>query len=147
MIHQFKFEDTSSLSREFGRLMAIEIKKISTFKKFVLATVPLHKKRLARRGYNQSNLLVKEVALILGMQDDDMLLRRPSQMSQVEAKTKEQRRKNIKGAFLINPKAIIAEKVILIDDVVTSGATIEEATKVLKKAGVREVIAVTLAMG
>lgn len=147
LIHQFKFEDASSLAREFGQLLAHKIKKISGFKQFVLAPIPLHKKRLAQRGYNQAELLAREIARLLGMEERDLLLKRPTRTSQVEAKTKEQRRKNIKGAFQINPKTAIPEKVILVDDVITSGATVEEATKVLKGAGVKVVIAAALAMG
>jgi ComF family protein len=111
----------------------------------VVVPVPLHKGRLKERGFNQSLLIAREVATGLGAEVDYRSLRRirPTR-PQVDLKTDE-RRKNVRGAFgVIRPERVRRKRVVLVDDVFTTGATVRECAKVLKRAGA-EVYVLTLA--
>jgi ComF family protein len=107
--------------------------------------VPLHKDRLKKRGFNQSLLLAREVARGFRIEVDYKSLKRtlPTR-PQVDLKTDE-RRKNVRGAFEVKrAERVCGRRVVLVDDVFTTGATVRECSKVLKKAGAR-VYVLTLA--
>ncbi|PIR96498.1 MAG: hypothetical protein COT92_00740 [Candidatus Doudnabacteria bacterium CG10_big_fil_rev_8_21_14_0_10_42_18] len=122
--------------------------------------LPLHKRRLRWRGFNQSEVLAKTVSDVLLIPYDDLLIRGKPTKTQKDLK-KEQRIKNVKDAFKIKfpPKiggvagqesgqggiTIKDKNVILIDDVVTTGSTLLEAAKVLKRSGAKEVWCLTVA--
>ena len=112
--------------------------------------IPLHAKKYRKRGYNQSLLLANGLVKHFDVQVIDGLHRVKETKTQVGL-SKELRLENIKGAFVINPlvKDEIGkfEQVFLIDDVVTSGATLKEAANVLKRSGVKYVWGLTLAHG
>jgi competence protein ComFC len=146
-IHQYKFEDAYLLSEDFSLALSPIIKGVDGYNKYALTYIPLVKRRQRYRGYNQSKILAERLADRLKMTSVDLLERKEQRETQVFAKTKSARRKNVKGVFVVKGGAKIPKKIILIDDVVTTGATVEEATKVLKKAGAREIIVVALAMG
>lgn len=101
---------------------------------------------LRQRGYNQSLLLVKGLARKFPFPVNECLQRIRKTQTQVRL-TKEERERNIKGAFAVKKSMDLPKQVFLVDDVVTSGATLKEAAKVLKKAGVGKVWGVTLAHG
>lgn len=142
-VHGFKYGGKVILGRPLGRLLAESISL--PFAPHAVIPVPLHKKRLRARGFNQSLLLAREVSMRLGARVDYTNLRRIRDTAQqVKLKT-EERRENVKGAFILErPGDVEGRAVLLIDDVYTTGATIIECSKVLKKAGA-EVHAVTLA--
>jgi ComF family protein len=111
----------------------------------VVIPVPLHKQRLKERGFNQSLLLAREVARVFGLEVDYRSLKRirPTR-PQVDLKPDE-RKKNVKGAFDVkSPERVRGRRVLLVDDVFTTGATVSECARVLKKAGA-EVYVLTLA--
>lgn len=117
----------------------------------VFIPIPLHKKKLRKRGYNQAELLAKGLAKKLDLPVIDCLHRVKETKTQVGL-TKEQRQTNIKDAFSLQPEGLRhvqpqGLQVFLVDDVTTSGATMLEAAKVLKKAGVKSVYGLTLAHG
>lgn len=115
----------------------------------VLIPIPLHKARFRKRGYNQSEILARGIGKKLDIEVLDCLERIKNTKTQVGLK-KEEREENIKDAFRLKIKELRLKnfrQVFLVDDVVTSGATIKEAAKVLKKAGVSKVWALTLAHG
>jgi ComF family protein len=112
----------------------------------VIAPVPLHRWRLLKRHYNQSALLAlaigKEVKKPVAV---DLLERRRATDSQGHLSRKE-RRENVAGAFVLKKGAAIAGKnVVLVDDVLTSGATVNECARILLKAGAAGVYVLTLA--
>jgi ComF family protein len=104
---------------------------------FVLVPVPLHKSRLRKRGYNQAYEIAKELAILSGKQLLTPLLRHKNTEMQAQLKFK-QRAKNVKNAFTMK-EALSHRHIILIDDVMTSGNTLNECAKVLKKAGAQDV--------
>lgn len=157
LVEKIKYRFISDLINEAGHLMFnfLAKKKYLTFEAFlkekpIIVPVPLHQKRQAWRGFNQSALIGKFFSQKLNLICiDDFLLRTRNTTPQVELKGRE-RKINIKGAFQINKiywpivnkrKSI---KVFLVDDVWTTGSTIKECTKVLKSKGIEKVWALTL---
>jgi len=108
--------------------------------------VPLHKKRLRLRGFNQALLLAHGVSLRFRIPlNYDNLVRTRYTRPQVELSGRE-RAENVRGAFdLIRSAEVCEKKILLIDDVFTTGATMNECAKVLKDAGARSVTVLTLA--
>ena len=108
--------------------------------------VPLHKKRLRERGFNQSLLLSRHVANALTVELDFLSLRRVKYTLPQTGLAKKERHKNIRGAFEIkNPSIVKNKTILLVDDVATTGNTLNECARVLKRAKARNVYCVTLA--
>lgn len=112
----------------------------------ILIPVPLDKKKLKIRGYNQSEELAKELSKVLQIpMIPDNLVKIKSTKPQMELK-KEEREKNLENAFKIkNPEKISGKKIFLVDDVYTTGSTIEECAKILRDAGAKIVWGIALA--
>jgi competence protein ComFC len=146
-IHQFKYDDTTDLASTFGRAISREIKSIPDYRDFTLVPVPVSPKKMRSRGYNQAELLAAEVAKILDLKLSNLLVRVIQTVSQVDMTSKQARKYNVKGAFVISKFEDMPREVILIDDTITTGATVEEATKVLRRSGVKKVLVVALALG
>lgn len=127
----------------------IEAKQFDYPNYLILTPIPLHWTRRNWRGFNQAKILGKKMAEELGIDFcPDLLIRSRPTKPQVKLKGKE-RKENVKGAFRINPtyQLIINnyKLIILFDDVWTTGATMKECGRVLKKAGVKRVFGLTLA--
>jgi competence protein ComFC len=113
----------------------------------VLVSVPITKNREKGRGYNQSEILAKKLAKKFDLKLLNCLVRVKETRSQVGLNKKE-RRENISGAFMLNSNpfsSVRNQTIILVDDVLTSGATMSEAAKVLKRAGAKSVWALSFA--
>lgn len=112
----------------------------------ILIPVPLHKKRERERGFNQTLLLAEGVREVLGIKLlESILVRKIYTKSQTGLSLKE-REANVRGVFELNSKGEVRDKVVLlIDDVATTGSTLNECSKVLKKAGAKKVICAVLA--
>lgn len=147
-IHDFKYGNKSYLSRSFGELLAEKVRKHIHYNEHtsLVIPVPLSNKRLKHRGYNQSALLAGYLAKKLNIAIDyDSLIRIRDTVPQTELKKKE-RMKNLINAFAVNnPNKIKDRKIILVDDVYTTGRTLEECSKTLKKAGVLKVDCLNIA--
>lgn len=116
---------------------------------YIVIPIPLSLQRFKKRGYNQAELLAKElcrqnqVSFIL---EKNVLYKIKDTATQVSVKDRTKRLQNIRGSFAVkNPHKIRGKTIILIDDVVTTGATLEEARRVLQKAGARVVYGVAIA--
>lgn len=142
-VHAFKYNGKTALGPSLGALTA----RAASFSSAcdVVVPVPLHIKRLRHRGFNQSLLLGRVVAKHLKINADASNLKRIRHTEpQINLKHAE-RAKNISGAFeATRPHELKGKRVLLVDDVFTTGATIRECSKVLKKAGA-DVYVVTLA--
>jgi len=102
----------------------------------VLIPVPLHPKRLRERGYNQSYLLARELGKLINLPIvDDCLIRQRHAPPQARTTTVEERRNNIAGAFACRDQRLRDKPVLLVDDVSTSGATLDACAAALKAAG------------
>ena len=111
----------------------------------VVVPVPLHASRLRERGYNQAALLACELAQQAGLAiDEETLVRKHATAPQVELNAK-QRKENVRDAFCCSGNALAGKRVLLIDDVCTTGATLEACAVALCENGARSVQALTLA--
>ncbi len=111
--------------------------------------VPLSKKRLKQRGFNQAELIAQYLSDKLDIPlANNVLYKNRETISQVQIKNREKRLKNLKGVFDVKNPTLIKDKIIfLIDDVSTTGATIEECRKTLLASGAKKVIGVVVARG
>lgn len=136
-ILRFKFEDEKELYKPFAKDMAItaQINKLNSLYD-VIVPVPLSPKRMKERHYNQSALLAQEMAKELNMAYlDNILMKTVETGRQMESNAIE-RRSNVKNAFSVqNSEWIINKRILIIDDIVTSGSTLEESAKALINAG------------
>ncbi len=144
-VHQFKYRPCRSLGRPLGEWMATNVRMLTDID--VVMPVPLHKKRLKERGFNQALLLAHRMSETHGVPYccDNLYRARPTR-PQVEL-TGAERIRNVAGAFALRqPGEVIDRTIVLIDDVFTTGATMNECAGVLKAVGAARVIAFTLAM-
>lgn len=108
--------------------------------------VPLHKKRYRERGFNQSLVIARYISSQMNYPLETGVLRRPFYSPPQTSLNAEERRGNVRGVFaVVNPDPIKDKKVLLVDDVYTTGATLKECGRVLRESGARDIRAVTLA--
>lgn len=143
MIHDLKYTRVRPLGNYLGELMARAIPLDLAID--AIAPVPIHWTRLINRGYNQAELLSRPLAERMQIPIVAALRRRRITKSQVSL-TLSQRRMNLAGAFLIRDRSLVANKrILLVDDVLTTGATIGYCSRLLRDAGARSVTVLTLA--
>ena len=143
-IHRIKYKNDVTLGKELANLMTSFIKDLNLPVDSVIP-VPLGERRRSQRGYNQAGLIAFPLALEFGWTYlPDGLMRSRETDSQVGLNAKE-RHENVRDAFLAIPKLVAGKKILLIDDVATTGATLSSCTDALKAGGATDVFAVTLA--
>ncbi len=114
----------------------------------IVLPVPLHSRRMRERGFNQSALLSRHLADRLGMRLEINCLAKIKDTAPQVGLSSKDRILNIKGAYAVHKtEALMGSDILLVDDVFTTGATLRECSKVLKKAGARKIYALTLAHG
>lgn len=145
LIVRMKYRGEERLAPFLGRKMAERVVREETGCDAILP-IPLHKRRLRERGFNQALWLAHEVGKILGKRVEPFVLKRTKGgVPQVVLKG-EERRRNLKGAFCVGSlEKILDKKILLVDDVYTTGTTIEEASRELLRSGAKEVEALVLA--
>jgi len=153
-IRMFKYHGIKILAKPLAELILKRTKNdLSKLIKnpdiAALIPIPLSKKRLRQRGYNQSELLGQFLSDKLSIKmETNVLYKIKETISQVEIKDREKRLKNLQGAFKVkNPELIKNKIVILVDDISTTGATLNEAKQVLMQAGAKKVIGLVVAKG
>lgn len=143
-IHRFKYSNLRPLATPLGQLMA-QYLLYNQLPVDVVVPVPLHSQRLKERGYNQAALLAKGITETLDLPLlDNALLRVKSTVPQVGLGAR-QRRDNVKGAFHCADVDLKEQRVLLIDDVCTTGATLEACSLALRGSGVSAVWGLVLA--
>jgi ComF family protein len=136
-IHTFKYEGVFDLKEELGKILAQRLERFKQQKQVIIIPVPLHKKRLRERGYNQAELLAKEIIKFFPnftLKNNLLIKTKQPKHTQVEL-SGQKRRKNVHGCFSINKKhpKLKSSLVILVDDIYTTGATLQECAKVIRK--------------
>lgn len=146
LILGLKFLDRTENAGILARFMFQAGRDIWTQGADLLLPIPLHYTRLIKRRYNQSALLAKELEKLVQIPVDyNSVVRHKKTRPQVEFSGKE-RVQNVKGAFSVrHPSQILNKRVVLIDDVMTTGSTLKECAQVLLKAGAASVDALTVA--
>lgn len=147
LIHHFKYEHNVRLRRPLGLLTARHLAGfVAEVKPDLLLPVPLHRKRLRWRGYNQAVLLGEILAREWGVPLQRDNLRRIRWTEPQTHLAAAERARNVRGAFAVRNRDVLAGKrVILVDDVFTTGSTVEECAATLQRAGVAAVYVVTVA--
>lgn len=144
--HRYKFGGTRGYAGAYGRLMAQCVRQSLGKRWDVITWVPLSAQRLAERGYDQAMLLAMSTALELEDVAVETLRKAQDVQAQSGLQDAAQRRANVLGIYeAIDPELIRDKRVLLVDDVVTTGATLSECARTLLQAGAEEVMAVTLA--
>lgn len=143
-IHRFKYEDRADLSRPLGELLAATAAGALAAMPGVLVPLPLHEGRFRERRYDQAALLAGTVATRLGRASEPSWLTRRKPTRRQVGLSELERELNVRGAFEASP-AVAGREVVLVDDVLTTGATAREAARVLREAGAAGVFVLTLA--
>lgn len=144
-IHQLKYYNLKAISCCLAELLADYLQS-NPLPGETLVPVPLHPHRLRERGYNQSSLLARELGKLVGLPViEDCLVRVKEAKPQVKALSVKERQENVIGAFACRDDKVSDKQIILIDDVCTSGATLESCATALKNGGAISIWGLTLA--
>jgi len=144
-IHQLKYQNLRALVVPLAKLLQGYL-STNPLPAEVLVPVPLHQKRLRERGYNQSSLLARELSKLINLPVvDNCLSRQRHAPPQARTSTVEERQRNIAGAFACRDYRLRDKQVLLIDDVSTSGATLDACAAALKAAGATSVWGLVMA--
>ncbi len=148
LIHELKYKGQQQIGELFAYWYAADLKQIPTLQNIdYVIPVPLHKRRLRERGYNQVALFAKTLASSFGAQYNDNLLIRKQYRKTLTTKNKSQRLGQEDGIFALNPRVQTNPgHYLLIDDVLTTGSTLTQCGKVLQKIPGIQLSIVTMAM-
>ena len=143
LIHVFKYGGVRPLARPFGRLLALALPCEAGFD--LIVPMPLHWFKQWQRGFNQSDVLAREIGKKWGVPVRNVIRRKKATRPQAGL-THAKRRANVSGAFRIpRGRSLAGMRVLLVDDVVTTGATASACARVLKRAGAAHVALLALA--
>jgi len=146
-IIQYKFYKKSYIYKTFVKIILKNEKKYGFLENYdIIIPVPIHKKRKNERGYNQSCLIAKELGYNLCIEYMNNILYKKINNIMQSTLTQKQRIENVKNVYGIkNNKHIKNKKIILFDDIFTTGSTANECAKLLKKNGAKKILVLTLA--
>ncbi|KMP10288.1 hypothetical protein UR09_06740 [Candidatus Nitromaritima sp. SCGC AAA799-A02] len=147
LIHHFKYAKQLGVMKEITPLIERFFEQSSeNWSGVYVSHVPLHFRKMKERGFDQSFLVAKQVAAVLGEPLAAGLLRRVAETPPQAKMSRSDRVKNVSGAFEVNrPDQVQEKNILLVDDVFTTGSTVNEASRVLKRAGADKVYVFTLA--
>lgn len=144
MILEYKFKDKSYLYKFFSEIIVNNCNLKNKYD--IILPVPIHKKRKLQRGYNQSELIAKDIAKNIDIEYSNSVLQKIKNTLPQSSLNKSQRINNVLGVYnIIKPQYINDKKIILMDDIYTTGSTVNECSKILKKNGAILVDVLTLA--
>ena len=150
LIHQLKYEQMTGLGIDLGKRLGLRILASLDEKGFAgLVPVPLHKAKLRERGYNQAEFISKGISSVTGLSVIPSILRRTKYTQSQTAMNPAERKANVHGAFAIRQQSLPAvrgKSYLLVDDVITTGATVAACASVLTEAGAADIIACAAAL-
>jgi ComF family protein len=147
MLHAIKYQDQKELGAYLGRLYASGASEKAVFEGIdVIVPIPLHRKKLRSRGYNQSEWFARGLSEVLGKPLDTTSLVRVAHTATQTRKKKYERWENVEGIFRLADRYSLGGKhVLLVDDVITTGATIEAAWLALKESAATSLSVLSIA--
>lgn len=153
MVHNFKYRFIGDISEPLAKLICRALIRNDVALPDFIIPVPLHPKRLRWRGFNQSlslaSRLSEKLSPLMEIEILDILKRQKYNQPQMQIKNYQQRLKNMQNIFALlpdaNPDLIKNKSILIVDDIATTGATLEECAKVLKSAGAKKVFAAVVA--
>lgn len=141
---KYKFRDCSYLYKFFSEIIINNCNLKNNYD--IILSVPIHKKRKAKRGYNQSELIAKEIAKNINVEYSNNILIKTIDTVPQSTLNQSQRMENALGIYnVINEQKIDSKRILLIDDIYTTGSTVNECSKVLKQNGAKLVDVLTIA--
>ncbi|WP_250277759.1 ComF family protein [[Clostridium] colinum] len=145
-ILRLKYNNQKQYAKVFAKIMYNKLTKIDLNKYDFIICVPMHSKKKKKRGYDQAEVIAKELSKLTNIPfEENNLIRTKNTLPQSKVSF-EDRSKNVKGVFrVINPDNIKNKNILLIDDIYTTGNTINNCGKELKKAGANSICYFTLA--
>ena len=147
-IYDFKYKNKRVYGEIYGREMAEQFNDlIRMWEIDVLIPVPLHRKRQRKRGYNQAEIIARELGKRLGIPVDMSVIIRERETTPQKELGQKNRRKNLKKAFCLTGKRLIGKNILLIDDIYTTGSTIDAVAEVLMKTGCEKIYFLTISIG
>ena len=147
-IYRFKYNGRREFASFYGRVMYERLKdKITDWNVDAIVHVPVHKSKLKKRGYDQAKLIAKELSKRTKIPHKcGLVVRRAATKVQKELSAAE-RQNNLKKAFKVTQNSVKLDSVLVVDDIYTTGATVDSIARCLKGAGVRKVYFATLCIG
>jgi ComF family protein len=147
LLHQLKYNNHPEVGIKLGKILSMNLVKNGFEREFdLLIPVPLHRNRRRKRGYNQSAMIAKGIEEVLHVPFNDSIMIRAAATNTQTKKSKIERWENVSNAFqLASPLLVSGKRILLVDDVITTGATIEACAKRLLEAGAAEVSIACLA--
>ncbi|QQS37061.1 MAG: ComF family protein [Ignavibacteriales bacterium] len=148
MIHSLKYNQNFKIGVYLGKLTALELQsKLDLWKPDMLVPVPLHTLKKTERGYNQSFYIANGISSVTGIPVSKSVIKRIRFTQSQTTMNLEERQENISGAFkCVDSKKVSGKKIILVDDVITTGATTNEAAASLLASGAEKIYAVSSAI-
>ena len=147
-LYRFKYRGRAEYAAYYAReAYKLHGKRIMELHADAIVPVPLHKSRLRKRGYNQAKELAGELSLLTGVLVCDDLIKRVKPTKALKTLDVRDRQNNLKKAFLIIQNDVKLNTIILVDDIYTTGSTLDAVTSVCKEAGVEHVYSLTVAVG
>ncbi len=146
-IRRFKFKDKPSYYRAFGKLLALKVlNTVQEGELDAVIPVPMHKSRIRQRGYNQAELMAVLVAKELGLRMEGSVLLKVMETKSQSLLSRAERLSNLEGAFTVSfPDRVVNKSILLVDDILTTGSTVNQCGKALKQAGAARVFAGVIA--
>jgi ComF family protein len=137
LVHGLKFRGQLPLARTLGAELAGAVRARGPVSAELIVPVPLHRRRLRERGFNQSSELARVVGAELGLpvSSPGVVVRQRRTVPQTELEGAGARQRNVSGAFRVDPEAVAGRRVALLDDVMTTGATAYELARAVRAAG------------
>lgn len=144
--HRYKFSGVRAYAKPYGELMAQCVSDRLAGEFDVITWAPISRRRLWKRGYDQSRLLAQEIGARLGVPCVQLLDKVRHTPAQSRLSEDSERRANVLGAYALHPGAAVqGRRILLVDDVVTTGSTLSECARILRTAGGAQVVCAVLA--
>lgn len=149
LLHKLKYDNRPEVGERLGRILSKRIVDDGYGHAFdLIIPVPLHKHKMRIRGYNQSAVIGEGMGKILEIPCDDFIISRKKSTHTQTKKSKIERWENVNDAFKVSyPDQVLGKRILIVDDVITTGATIEACAKSLLEAGASEISIACLAGG
>lgn len=144
-IIRYKFAGLDKYAFDFAKFLEVCVEKNLDGEYDIISWVPLSKKRKRRRGYDQAKRLAEELSVKLGRNCVRTLIKCRDAAPQSRQTNASSRKANVLGAYKIAGTDVAGKRIIIIDDVFTTGSTVSECARILKTAGAEKVFVVTLA--
>jgi len=146
LLHQIKYQGNKALGEHLGKMFIQHLQSEPVYGNINVAVpIPLHKSKLRARGYNQSEVLAQGISQILAINIDLTTVVRTKKSETQTRKSRAERWQNVEGIFVVKNDDLKGKHVLLVDDVITTGATLEACAQVIINAGAASVSVAVLA--